>query len=77
MEFMMEVMNNIGILQNLNRTSTGQVQNEYHFCTSTGLYLGALILPNDRQYLSDIKALNIITRATAIRWQLIQSKRQQ
>lgn len=67
----MEVMNNMGILQNLNQTNTRQVQNEYHFCARTGLYMGYLIFPNDGQYLSDIKALNIITKAHSLRWQFI------
>lgn len=73
--FIVEVMNNIAIVQNYTQISQTQVQNEYHFYTGTGIYLGAVILPSDRQFFSDSKTLNIITRALALRWQLIQPKR--
>ena len=75
--FIVEVMNNIIVVQNLNKLSNGQEQNEYHFYTLTRIYLGGIILPNDRQFMSDSKVLNIVTRAMALRWQLIQQRRKQ
>lgn len=71
----MEVMNNIIVVQKLIRSNTGQVQNEYHFWSQNGFYFGAVILPANGQYMADAKTLNIITKALALRWQLIQPKR--
>ncbi len=70
----MDMMNGIGIHQNINHSNTGQVQNEYHFCTNTGIYLGALYFPSDGQYMVDAKTLNIITKALGIRWRIIQPR---
>ena len=61
------------VRQNIYLSNAGQVNNEYHFWTEQGIYLGGLLLPSDRQYLYDEKALNIITKALAMRWGIIQS----
>lgn len=71
----MQIINNIIVRQNLVRSNTGQVQNEYHFWFQNGFYLGCLVLPADGQYMLDAKALNIITRALALRYGLIQPRR--
>lgn len=73
--FIMEIMNNIGIIQDYRQVSQNQIQNEYYFYTGTGIYLGTVILPADRQFMADAKVLNIITRAIALRWGLIQPRR--
>ena len=64
-------MNNIEVLQNVHKSANGQVMNEYHFITETGLHLGGLIFPANGQYLFDAKVLNLISRAIAIRWNII------
>lgn len=71
----MQVINNIIVMQKLVRSNTGQMQNEYHFWSQNGFYFGAVILPPNGQYMADAKTLNIITKALALRWQLIQPKR--
>lgn len=66
--------NKIIIRQNLYKTSSGQLNNEYHFWTENGIYLGGILLPSNNQYMFDDKCLDIITKALAIRWGLIQAK---
>lgn len=68
------IKNKIIIRQNLYKTNTGQVNNEYHFWADNGIYLGGLLLPSNSQYLYDDKCLEIITKSLAIRWGLIQTK---
>lgn len=68
------VNNKIVVRQKLYKTNTGQVNNEYHLWTEQGIYCGALLFPSDGQYMFDDKILNIITKALAIRWGLIQAK---
>lgn len=70
----MQIMNNIIVAQRLVRSNTGQMQNEYHFWSQNGFYYG-LPFPADGQYLADYKALNIITKALALRYGLIQPRR--
>ena len=64
-------MNNIEVIQNVYKAASGQVMNEFHFITETGVHLGGLIFPPNGQYLFDAKALNLISRALAIRWNII------
>lgn len=71
----MQVINNIIVMQKLVRSNTGQMQNEYHMWSQNGFYFGALVFPADGQYMADYKALNIITRALALRYGLIQPRR--
>lgn len=62
------------IKQNMYRNQTGEVINEYHFATQTGLYLGALRFPGDGQFMFDDKMLVLICKALAARWGLIKIK---
>lgn len=59
------ILNNIGIVQS---------NNQFLFYTETNIFLGAVYLPNNGQHLDDAKTLNIITRALAVRWGLIQTQ---
>lgn len=65
----------IEIRQNMYRDKANQCKNEYHFWTETGIYLGGLLFPCDGQYVFDDKILTIITKALAIRWYLIESRK--
>jgi len=67
--------NRIEVQQKLYQTNTGQVNNEYHFWSENGIYLGGLLLPSNAQYVFDDKALEVITKALAIRWGLIHIKK--
>ena len=67
--------NKIEIRQQLYRSNAGQINNEYHFWTEHGINLGGLLFPPDGQYLFDDKALDIVTKALALRWKLIQSRK--
>lgn len=55
-------MNKIGIVQN---------DNQYLLYLPTNICVGQVAFPSDHQYLQDAKALDIITKALAIRWGLI------
>ena len=68
------IKNKIWIQQRLYKSSTGQMNNQYHFWAENGIYLGAILFPADGQYLFDDKVLNIITKALAIRCGLIRAK---
>lgn len=68
------VKNRIGIVQNIYRDNGNRCHNEYHFWAENGIYLGGLLFPSDGQYLFDDKTLDIITKALAIRWRLIQAR---
>lgn len=67
--------NKIEIRQKIYPINEGQVNNEYHFCSESGIYFGGLLFPSDGQYLFDDKALDIVTKALALRWKLIQAKK--
>lgn len=66
--------NRIEVRQQMYKSNAGQVNNEYHFWSDTGVYFGGLLFPSDGQYLFDDKTLDFITKALAIRWRLIQKK---
>ena len=59
------VMNNIGIVQS---------NSQYYLYSETNICLGVINLPNNGQMMYDAKTLNIITRAIAARWGLIQTQ---
>lgn len=67
--------NKIEIRQQMYKSNAGQVNNEYHFWSESGIYFGGLLFPSDGQYLFDDKALDIVTKALALRWRLIQAKK--
>lgn len=56
------IMNRIKIVQN---------KNEFHFFTEMNIYLGGVVLPDNGQHLYDAKTLELITKALAIRWGII------
>lgn len=62
------------IKQNMYRNQAGEVINEYHFATQTGLYLGAFRFPGDGQFMFDDKMLTVICKALAARWGLVKIK---
>ena len=70
----MTIMNEIGIVQNCYTDRGGQTHNEYYFYTEKNIYLGCVSLPGNGQFMEDAKALNIITKALALRWGLISAK---
>ena len=72
----MMVKYNIMVHQNLCKTNTGHLQNEYHFMLQNGIYLGALLLPSDGQYILDDKALTFVCKALALRWRVMPTKKQ-
>lgn len=67
---------NIMVQQNLCKTNTGHLQNEYHFMLQNGTYLGALLLPSDGQYVLDDKVLTVTCKALALRWGVMPTKKQ-
>ena len=70
----MAIMNEIGIVQNCYADRGGQTHIEYYFYTENNIYLGGVLLPGNGQFMEDAKALNIITKALALRWGLISVK---
>lgn len=72
--------NYIEVLQKEYQDSTGKFHNEYFFGIRLGPqlenvhYLGGLAFPADKQYMFDDRMLEVITRALAIRYGLIQPK---
>lgn len=61
-------MNGVIVVQMVDRSNTGAVLNYYYLYTPTNIQLGVISLPPNGQYMLDAKALNIITRAIAARW---------
>lgn len=64
-------MNDIYISQGVSKCDTGEIRTVYHLFTPNNIYIGAVMLPHDCQYLFDSKILGIISRALAIRWRVI------
>ena len=65
----------LGICQNLYQDRGGEIHNEYNLQSPNSFYLGGLRFPSDKQYAFDDKTLEIIAKALAIRYGLIQQKR--
>ena len=59
------------IRQNIYKSSTGEVINEYHFSTENGMYLGGLRFPGNFQFMFDDKMLAPICKALGMRWGLV------
>ena len=62
------------IKQNMYRNQNGEIINEYHFATVTGIYLGVIRFPGDGQFIFDDKVLSIICKAFGARWGFIKIK---
>lgn len=56
------VMNHMNIIQS---------GNTFYLYTETNLCLGGVVLPNNGQHLYDLRTLELITKALAIRWGVI------
>lgn len=61
-------------MQSIYQDRTGEVHNEYHFQTETGIYLGWLRFPNDRQFTFDARMIDVHMKAIAIRFGFIKPK---
>lgn len=55
----------------LNQIGVVQANNLYYFYTENNIYLGVVALPDNGQYMFDMKTLDIITKALAVRWGII------
>ena len=66
---------NIWVKQNIYKLSTGEIINEYHFGLGNGLYLGYLRFPGDMQLTEDNQALELMCKPYALRWRVINIKR--
>lgn len=61
-------------MQSLYQDKSGEVHNEYHFQTETGIYLGWLRFPYDRQFTYDARMIDGHMKALAIRYGFIKTK---
>lgn len=60
--------------QNLYQERNGEIHNEYHFQTGSGIYLGWIRLPGDGQFTVDAQFINAMMKALAVRYGFIKSK---
>ena len=67
---------NIMVHQNLCKTNTGYLQNEYHLMLPNGIYVTGMILPADGQFILDDKVLTVTCKALAMRWGVMPNKKQ-
>lgn len=63
------------IKRRLYRTPLGEVINEYHFMSESGIYLGYLRFPADAQWNKDGISLDRIVKEYSIRWEFIKPKK--